>query len=107
MIIKNLMKLFASEYVGEEKKEYNDPKQPLLQMEKVDFTDLEVQTLVKDFCGTLPMCGNIEIELHRILEILPRKRKKADAYKGIKSAMKKKYGVNLVITSSRRKGDIL
>ena len=41
----------------------------------------------------------IEVELNRILEILPRTRRKADAYKGLRSKLKQQ-GVELVITSN-------
>ena len=43
--------------------------------------------------------STLEIELNRILEILPRTRRKADAYKGLRSKLKQQ-GVELVITSN-------
>ncbi len=99
------MNIFASGYIGEDENgEYYDPELALQQMEEVEITDPEVQTLVEEeFGGILPTCGTVEIELHHILEILPRKRKKADAYKGLISKLRNEYGLNLVIVSTRKK----
>ena len=62
-------------------------------------TSHEVEVISKEF-GGLKEGMRIEIELSRILEILPRTRRKADAYKGLRAELKK-HGVELVITSTR------
>lgn len=44
--------------------------------------------------------------LHDLLRICPRDRKRADAYIGLISYLKKQYGVTLIITSNKtKKGD--
>ena len=104
MILETLRNLFASGYIGEDENgEYYDPKLALQEIE-VEIEDPEVQVLIEEeFGGVLPTCGNIEIELHRLLEILPRKRRKADAYKGLVSRLRNNYGLELVIVSARKK----
>ena len=41
----------------------------------------------------------IELSLKEALEIMPRKRQKSDAYKGLVSELRKAYGVELCISS--------
>ena len=65
------------------------------------YKNPEIQALA-DECGGLLYAGPIEITLHRILEIIPRKRRRADAYKALKSELKNNYGVELIINSSRK-----
>lgn len=62
----------------------------------------ELEILVNEF-EELRKGQTIEISLSHILELLPRNRHKADAYKGLRSALMKQYGVNLLITSSKTK----
>lgn len=66
--------------------------------ENINKTQKEVEIISKLF-GGLKEDMRIEIELNRILEILPRTRRKADAYKGLRSKLKQQ-GVELVITSN-------
>ena len=48
----------------------------------------------------------IETSLQDILRICPRERKRADAYTGLASYLKKKFGITLIITSNKtKKGD--
>lgn len=61
----------------------------------------ELAVLANEF-GELKERKQIEVELNRLLELLPRQRKKSDAYKGIKSELKK-MGVELIITSKTKK----
>ena len=60
--------------------------------------DEEVEVLAREL-GGLASGMNLEIDLHRILELCPRKRKKADAYLGLKKKLRDEYGVELNITS--------
>lgn len=80
-------------------KDITDPvvnkKSPVITEDKKDF---ELAILAKEF-GVLNNGMRIEVELNRILEILPRTRRKADAYKGLRSKLKQQ-GVELVITSN-------
>lgn len=59
----------------------------------------ELAILAKEF-GVLSNGKQIEVELNRILLLLPRKRRKADAYKGIRSVLKR-MGVELIIKSNK------
>lgn len=45
--------------------------------------------------------GPLQLDLHTALAIMPRSRKKADAYKGLVSYLKKAYGVELSVTSKK------
>ena len=48
----------------------------------------------------------IETSLQDILRVCPRQRKRADAYTGLASYLKKQYGITLTITSNKtKKGD--
>ena len=48
----------------------------------------------------------ITTSLQDLLRICPRERKRADAYTGLISYLKKQYGVTLIITSNKtKKGD--
>ena len=67
--------------------------------EQPKYDDPEVAILAAEF-GDLYEGKTITVDLHRLLALLPRARKKADAYKGIRAKMYK-LGVELNITSSR------
>lgn len=45
-----------------------------------------------------------EMSLQELLSICPRKRRKADAYKGLISSLKKRYDIDLVITKNQKHG---
>lgn len=60
----------------------------------------ELEILAKEY-GELSNGKQIEVELNRILLLLPRKRRKVDAYKGIRSVLKR-MGVELIIKSKKR-----
>jgi len=66
---------------------------------KPRYNNPEIQALANEFGGLL-YAGKLEITLHHLLEIVPRKRRKADSYKGLRSELKR-YGVDLVITSKK------
>ena len=63
--------------------------------------DEEVNILAKHF-GALVRGRTYEIELQTILQLIYRKRRKADAYLGLKRKLKDDYGVELRITSRNR-----
>lgn len=65
-------------------------------------TKSELEILVSEL-GNVRSGQTKEISLSRILTILPRTRHKADAYKGLRAELRKQYGVDLVITSSKTK----
>ncbi len=64
--------------------------------------DEEILIIARE-CGGLATGKTIEISLHRILELCPRERKKADAYLGLKRKLKEEYGAELVISSRTSK----
>jgi hypothetical protein len=57
----------------------------------------ELAILEREF-GELTKGKRIEIDLRRLLDLIPRDRRKADAYKGLKSKLLK-LGVEFTITS--------
>lgn len=68
---------------------------------ETNMTDPELDILEKEF-GSLIEGRTIEINLHRLLDLIPRDRRKADAYKGLKSKLSK-LGVEFIITSRHPK----
>lgn len=62
--------------------------------------DLEIQILKNEFGNPLP--AQININLSNLLKLLPRVRRKADAYKGLRTRLMKQFGVELIITNSSR-----
>ena len=66
--------------------------------------DPELTILEREF-GGLSEGKIIEIDLHRLLELIPRDRRKADAYKGLRSKLSK-LGVLLVIASGHHKNKV-
>lgn len=67
--------------------------------------DPELTILESEF-GELSEGKIIEIDLHRLLDLIPRDRRKADAYKGLRSRLSK-LGVLLVIASGHHKNKVL
>ena len=104
MIIKNLFSLFGGSYqTGRsdnalpnviEKKE-----RKVIIPEK--FKD-DIERLTK-YGVELKSGLCIEIELSELLEILPRERRRKDAYTGLVSHLKREYGITLKITSNKTK----
>lgn len=62
----------------------------------------EIEVLAR-YCGGLAKGKVVRIGLHEILDIIPRKRRKADAYYALKKQLRDEYGVELVITSRASK----
>lgn len=46
---------------------------------------------------------SINLTLKEALEIMPRKRKRVDAYEGLKNYLKREYGIELIIKSQKTK----
>lgn len=66
--------------------------QPALSIEE------EIQVLAQHF-GGISTGMTLEIELRELLDLCPRKRRKADSYYQLKKHLKDDYGVELIITS--------
>lgn len=64
--------------------------------------DDEIEVLAR-YCGGLAKGKVITIGLHEILDIIPRKRRKADAYYALKKQLRDEYSVELIITSRASK----
>lgn len=62
--------------------------------------DPELNVIAERF-GELKAKKTIEVSLQEILILLPRTRKRSDAYKGLVSKLKR-IGVTLIITSNRK-----
>ena len=58
----------------------------------------EIEVLAR-YCGGLAKGKVVRIGLHEILDIIPRKRRKTDAYYALKKQLRDEYGVELVIES--------
>ncbi len=67
-------------------------------------TDIELAILEREF-GELIKEKRIEIDLSRLLDLIPRDRRKADAYKGLKSKLSK-LGVEFTITSRHHNNNL-
>lgn len=64
----------------------------------------ELAILEREF-GELTKGKRIEIDLRRLLDLIPRDRRKADAYKGLKSKLFK-LGVEFTITSRHHNNNL-
>lgn len=63
---------------------------------------LEIDVLVAEFGYDISGL-RIEVELQRLLQIIPRKRRRVDAYQGLQSELKNKLGCELIIHSRKTK----
>lgn len=61
----------------------------------------EIQALT-DYFGELKN-GVCEIELSQLLQIIPKDRRRIDAYRGLTSYLHEQYGVTLIIKSRKTK----
>ena len=63
----------------------------------------EIEVLAR-YCGGLAKGKVIKIGLHEMLDLIPRKRRKADAYYALKKQLRDEYGTELIIESRASKG---
>lgn len=68
----------------------------------VGSTDSEIKLLEEKF-GPFESGLDIEISLQEILQLIPRQRKRADAYNSLAKKLKAEYEVCLKITSQKPK----
>lgn len=47
----------------------------------------------------------IKVDLAELLTVIPRERKRADAYNTLVQFLKNEYGIELIINSKKKKGD--
>lgn len=76
------------------------PSEPLSTVQTSKF-DSDVEALRKKY-GDLETGLTIEMTLQELLKICPRKRTRVDAYQGLVSYLKAKYGVILNIKSRKK-----
>lgn len=105
MIIRILQNLF-SKTVGSKQQEatITPPAETAKESEEPTAEEklaCDIQILQKHY-GTLEGL-RIEITLQKLLTILPRIRRRADAYKGLISKLKRENNCNLIIHSRKNK----
>ena len=108
MIIQNLMNKFSDEV------EYSESRQEGVAPDVIGrkantviipakFKD-DIKAL-EDYTGRKLESGVcIRVDLAELLTVIPRERRRVDAYNGLVQFMKDELGVDLVISSSRKKG---
>ncbi len=74
----------------------SEPQKPALSLEQ------EIEVLAQHV-GGIASGMTIEIDLRELLDLLERKRRKADSYYQLKKHLKEDYGVELIITSRTSK----
>ena len=47
----------------------------------------------------------IKVDLYELLTVIPRERKRTDAYKTLVKFLKDEFGIDLIINSKKQKGD--
>ena len=110
MIIKYLNKLFSDEvqYSGDRQDcvspDVNVNKENTIIVPdkfKEDIEALETyigRKLESGFC--------IKVDLSELLTVIPRERKRTDAYNTLVQYLKDEFGIDLIINSKKQKGDI-
>lgn len=83
--------------------EHNNKIQEVTTPDKVKQNDskyeADIKALVAEFGNLSGLC--IEIDLQRLLEIVPRRRRRTDAYQGLVSELKSKLDCELKIHSRK------
>lgn len=106
MLINELLTLFRQE-IGTVQKGNCSISSPEL-IEKSDTTvrtsnDYASDVAVLSVFFPLAEGGKIEVSLQDLLSIIPRRRPRVDAYNGLVSYVKNRYGVELIIKSRKSK----
>ena len=87
--------------------EHNNKIQEVTTPDKVKRNDskyeAEIKALVAEFGNLSGLC--IEVDLQRLLEIVPRRRRRTDAYQGLVSELKSKLDCELIIRSRKNKSN--
>ena len=110
MIIKYLNKLFSDEvqYSGDRQ----DCVSPDVNINKANTVivpdkfrkDIEA---LEDYTGRKLESGLcIKVDLSELLTVIPRDRKRTDAYNTLVKFLKDEFGIDLIINSKKQKGDI-
>lgn len=76
-----------------------DSTEPIPEKYKKDITALQ-----EKYGSLSSLTGlSISLTLKEALEIMPRNRRRADAYEGLKNYLKRAYGIELTIKSQKTK----
>lgn len=76
-----------------------DSNEPIPGKYKKDIT-----ALLEKYGSLSSLTGlSISLTLKEALEIMPRERRRVDAYEGLKNYLKREYGITLIITSRKTK----
>lgn len=110
MIIKYLNKLFSDEvqYSGDRQDcvspDVNVNKENTIIVPDKFKEDIEA---LETYIGRKLESGLcIKVDLSELLTVIPRNRKRTDAYKTLVKFLKDEFGIDLIINSKRQKGDI-
>ena len=110
MIIKCLSKLFSDEvqYSGNRQ----DCVSPDVNVNK-ENTIIVPDKFKEDIAALENYIGRklesglcIKVDLSELLTVIPRNRKRTDAYKTLVKFLKDEFGIDLIINSKKQKGDI-
>ncbi len=110
MIIKYLSKLFSDEvqYSGNRQDcvspDVNVNKENTIIVPDKFKEDIEA---LENYIGRKLESGLcIKVDLSELLTVIPRNRKRTDAYKTLVKFLKDEFGIDLIINSKKQKGDI-
>ena len=110
MIIKCLSKLFSDEvqYSGNRQDcvspDVNVNKENTIIVPDKFKEDIEA---LENYIGRKLESGLcIKVDLSELLTVIPRNRKRTDAYKTLVKFLKDEFGIDLIINSKKQKGDI-
>ena len=107
MLIRILQDLF-SKTVGNKQQETTITTTPPAETAKESESEPSVNGVDKDVALLTKRYGDlhgltIEIQLQKILTIVPRKRQRADAYKSLVGYLRREYDCKLIINSRKHK----
>jgi hypothetical protein len=110
MIIKYLNKLFSDEvqYSGDRQDcvspDVNVNKENTIIVPDKFKEDIEA---LETYIGRKLESGLcIKVDLSELLTVIPRERKRTDAYNTLVQYLKDEFGIDLIINSKKQKGDI-
>ena len=81
--------------------EKSEVAEEMQQAKKTTSTDKyaqDIEALKSYFGGNFSEGASLYIELHVLLDICPRKRRRPDAYIGLVGRLEKEYNIKLIIT---------
>ena len=94
--------LFGTGLKTDVKQKHIETEENILTENKSLSIDDEIMILAKHY-GGLVSGMTLSVELRELLDLIPRRRRKADAYYALGKKLKDEYGVELRITSRTSK----